>query len=77
VDGVAQDNYLDWMRSAYFVSVLGNPALSVPAGFTAGGLPSGSRFVGAHRRDLTVLQIGHAYERATRWSSHHPGIATA
>jgi len=77
VDGVAQDNYLDWMRSAYFVSVLGNPALSVPAGFTAGGLPVGIQIVGAHRHDLTVLQLGHAFEQATRWSDRHPGIATA
>jgi amidase len=76
VDGVAQDTYLDWMRSAYLVSALGHPALAVPAGFTTAGLPIGVQIVGAHRADLTVLQIGHAYEQATHWSDRHPTVAT-
>jgi len=75
VDGVAQTTYLDWMRSAYFVSVLGNPALAVPAGFTTAGLPVGVQIVGPHRRDLTVLEIGHAFEQATRWADRHPAPA--
>ena len=41
VGGVPQETYLDWMRSCYYVSVTASPALSVPAGFTPGGLPVG------------------------------------
>jgi amidase len=76
VEGVAQTTYLDWMRSAYYVSVLGSPALAVPAGFTATGLPVGVQIVGPHRRDLTVLQVGYAFERATMASTRRPAAAT-
>ena len=41
-------DYLDWMRSAYLVSVTGSPALAVPGGFTPGGLPVGVQIVGPH-----------------------------
>ncbi|MFK0292515.1 amidase [Streptomyces sp. NPDC090442] len=75
IDGVAQETYLDWMRSCYFVSAAGNPALSVPAGFTAGGLPVGLQIVGRHRADLQVLRVGHAYERATGHGARRPAFA--
>ncbi|MEU4286817.1 amidase [Kribbella sp. NPDC026596] len=65
IAGVPQTTYLDWMRSVYFVSTTGAPALSVPAGFTPAGLPVGLQFVGRHRDDLGVLQVGHAFEQAT------------
>jgi amidase len=65
IDGVAMDTYIDWMRSCYFISVVGNPAISVPAGFTTDGLPVGLQIVGRHRDDLGVLQIAHAYEEAS------------
>ncbi|MGW5737742.1 MULTISPECIES: amidase [Streptomyces] len=72
VEGVPTTDYLDWMRSAYLVSATGSPALSVPAGFTPGGLPVGVQIVGPHRGDLRVLQIGHAFERATRHGERRP-----
>ncbi|MFF1695675.1 amidase [Streptomyces sp. NPDC058257] len=72
VDGVSMSDYLEWMRSAYLVSATGSPALSVPAGFTPAGLPVGLQIVGPHRADLRVLQIGHAFERATRHGERRP-----
>ncbi|MFH8404347.1 amidase [Streptomyces sp. NPDC018019] len=72
VDGQPQHTYIDWMRSAYFVSVLGVPALSVPAGFTPEGLPVGLQIVGPPRADLAVLQVGAAYEAATRHGRRRP-----
>jgi amidase len=77
VAGQVQASYLDWMRSNYFVSVLGAPALSVPAGFTPGGLPVGLQIVGPHRGDLRVLQLGYAFEQATGWGAQRPAIAVA
>jgi amidase len=74
VAGVPQETYLDWMRSAYFVSATGSPAISVPAGFTAAGLPVGLQIVGRHRDDLGVLRLAHAFERATRVGDRRPGI---
>ncbi|MFG2650483.1 amidase [Streptomyces sp. NPDC048436] len=75
VDGVPMESYLDWMRSAYLVSATGSPALSVPAGFTPEGLPVGLQIVGPHRCDLRVLEIGHAFEQATRHGGRRPPLA--
>jgi amidase len=74
VAGVPMESYLDWMRSAYFVSVTGCPALSVPGGFTAEGLPVGVQLVGPHRADLAVLQVGHAFEQETRHGLRRPPL---
>jgi amidase len=65
IDGVKMDTYIDWMKSCYFISITGHPAISVPAGFTAEGLPVELQIVGRHRDDWGVLQIGHAFERAS------------
>ena len=64
IAGVAMVTYIDWMKSCWYISVLGNPALSVPCGFTAEGLPVGLQIVGRHRDDWGLLQIGHAFEQA-------------
>ncbi|OKI00358.1 amidase [Streptomyces sp. CB02923] len=74
VAGEPQHTYIDWMRSAYFVSVLGTPALSVPAGFTPGGLPVGLQIIGPPRADLSVLRVGAAYEAATGHGRHRPDM---
>ncbi len=60
-----QQTYLDWMASAYLISVTGLPAISVPAGFTAGGLPVGLQLVGRRRGDWDLLAAAHAFESAT------------
>ncbi|MER7396088.1 amidase [Streptomyces sp. NPDC000151] len=72
VGGREQHTYLDWMRSAYFVTVMGTPALSVPAGFTPGGLPVGLQVVAAPRAELTALRAAHAYETATGHGLRRP-----
>jgi len=64
IDGVAMETYIDWMKSCYYISVVGNPAISVPAGFTPEGLPVGLQIVARHRDDWGLLQIAHAFERA-------------
>ncbi|NIH81178.1 amidase [Amycolatopsis viridis] len=75
VAGTAMATYLDWMRSAYFVTVSGSPALSVPAGFTPAGLPVGLQIVGPHRADFAVLQAGHVFEQATGVARQRPEVA--
>jgi amidase len=77
VGGEPTANYLDWMASAFLISVTGCPALSVPAGFTPDGLPVGLQIVGPHRADLAVLRAGHAFEQVTRYSSRRPALAEA
>lgn len=74
VAGEEMHSYLDWMRSSYYVSATGCPALSVPGGFTPGGLPVGVQIVGAHRADFTVLQAGYAFEQATLYGERRPEL---
>lgn len=75
VAGVKMETYLDWMRSCTLISATGCPALSVPGGFTTGGLPVGVQLVTAPRQDLLALQVGHAFEQATRHGERRPAIA--
>ncbi|MFN8474312.1 MAG: amidase [Anaerolineae bacterium] len=75
INGVTMETYIDWMQSCYFISVLGLPAISVPCGFTPEGLPVGVQIVGRWHDDLGVLQLAHAFEKATGvWQP--PSIAT-
>lgn len=54
--------------------MMANPAISVPAGFTAGGLPVGIQLVGRHRDDWSVLQLAHAFAEATGYGSRRPPL---
>ena len=74
IGGVPQDNYLEWMRSCTLISATGCPALSVPGGFTADGLPVGLQIIGAPRADRRVLEVGHAFEQATRFGERRPPL---
>jgi amidase len=74
IAGVHQDNYLEWMRSCTMISATGCPALSVPGGFTDDGLPVGLQIIGAPRADRRVLEVGHAFEQATRFGRRRPAL---
>ena len=50
------------------------PALSVPSGFSAQGLPTGLQIVGRRFDDLTVLRIGAALEQVRPWRQHRPAL---
>ncbi len=72
VDGQPMETYIDWMRSCCDVTVMGCPAMSVPAGFSPDGLPIGVQFVGPPNSDFGLLQFGHMYEQATRVGARRP-----
>jgi amidase len=72
IAGVTMQSYIDWMRSCWYVTMMANPAISVPGGFTASGLPVGLQIVGRHRDEWSVLQLAHAFEQATRHVERHP-----
>jgi amidase len=74
IAGTAMTNYIDWMRSCWYISFMSNPAISVPAGFTASGLPVGIQIVGRHRDEWSVLQLAHAFEQATQHGKRRPTI---
>ena len=77
VAGVPMGDYIDWMRSCSYITLMANPAMSVPAGFTAAGLPVGLQIVGRHRDDWSVLQTAHAFEQATRHGARRPAVVGA
>ncbi len=54
--------------------VFGLPAISIPCGFSRAGLPIGLQIVGAPFAEETVLQLAHAYERATGWHLRNPDL---
>lgn len=69
INGRAQATYLDWMRSAYLITVTGCPAISVPAGRTPAGLPVGVQLVAPHGADRRLLEVAAAFEAAARAAS--------
>jgi amidase len=75
IAGVKFDNYIDWMKSCWYISATGNPAASVPGGFTPEGLPVGVQIVGRNTEDFSVLQMAHAFEQATGFGKKRPVIA--
>ena len=72
INGEELDTYIDWMRSCYYISVTGLPAISVPCGFTPDGLPVGIQIVGRHRDELSLLHMAYAFEQATRVGNQRP-----
>ncbi|HET7258548.1 MAG TPA: amidase family protein, partial [Candidatus Acidoferrum sp.] len=75
IAGVKMESYIAWMKSAYYISAMGNPAMSVPCGFSSGGLPIGIQIVGRHHDDWGVLQMGYAFEQATQIGKRRPAVA--
>jgi amidase len=74
IAGVKMENYIAWMKSAYYISAAGNPAMSVPCSFSSGGLPIGLQIVGRHHDDWGVLQLGYAFEQATNIGRRRPVV---
>ena len=75
INGVKMETYIDWMKSCYYITVTGLPAISVPCGFTPEGLPVGMQIVGRHNDDFGVLQIAHAFEQATEVWQRRPPVS--
>jgi amidase len=76
INGVKLATYIDWMKTAYYVTVTSHPAISVPAGFTGDEppLPVGLQIVGRYRDDFGVLQMAHAFEQETQVGRRRPPV---
>jgi amidase len=72
IEDTPMHNYIDWMRSGYYLSLTGHPAISVPCGFTDAGLPVGIQIVGRYRQEHALLQLAHAFEQATQYWRQAP-----
>jgi len=74
INGVRMGNYIEWMRSCYYITVTSHPAISVPAGFTPEGLPVGLQIVGRRQDDWGVLQLAHAFEQVVAAGKRRPAL---
>jgi aspartyl-tRNA(Asn)/glutamyl-tRNA(Gln) amidotransferase subunit A len=67
-------DWLDWASFSYPFNFTGQPACSIPAGFTKAGLPVGLQIVGRRFADLTVLQAAAAFEKGRPWQKKRPAL---
>lgn len=74
INGVPMETYIDWMMIVSIITTTEHPAASVPGGFTADGLPIGLQIVGKYRDEMSVLQLAHAFEQATKFGERRPPV---
>ena len=72
INGQVMDTYHRWMEVVIPVSLAGLPALALPAGFGANGLPMGMQMFGSTGADARILAMGQAYHAATDWPGRRP-----
>ena len=63
-----------WIPFTFPFNMTGQPAASVPCGFTKDGLPIGLQIVGRRFDDATVLRGSAAFERVRPWAQHRPPL---
>ncbi|HEY2252574.1 MAG TPA: amidase [Planctomycetaceae bacterium] len=63
---------LQWTRFTYPFNLTGQPAASVPAGWSKAGLPVGLQIIGDRHADLVVLQAARAWEQVQAWRDKRP-----
>jgi len=74
--GEKADPLAMYMNDLYTIpaSMAGLPAISVPCGFNAAGLPIGLQLIGRALDEATLLRAAHAYEQATPWHDKRPSL---
>jgi amidase len=69
-------HYIQWVYLTYGITLTGLPAISVPCGVTASGLPVGLQIVGRRRQEGAVLRAAAAFEEAAPWADRIPPVVT-
>jgi aspartyl-tRNA(Asn)/glutamyl-tRNA(Gln) amidotransferase subunit A len=65
----------EWIPYTFPFNLTGNPAASIPCGFTTDGLPIGLQIVGRRFDEVTVLRASAAFEEAYPWAEHKPPVS--
>ena len=68
-------NIVSWVYYTYPFNLTGQPAASIPAGFTAAGLPVGLQMVAGINREGDILRAAAAFEDAAPWADRRPPLA--
>jgi len=69
------DDLFGWIAFTFPFNATGQPAISVPNGFTKAGLPIGLQIVGRPADESGIIAIAAAFEEARPWADHHPPLA--
>ncbi len=72
IAGRRMTSYIDWIAITFSITLTGLPALSLPCGFTADGLPVGLQLVGRHRGEAALLAAAARFESLLDLSSRVP-----
>jgi aspartyl-tRNA(Asn)/glutamyl-tRNA(Gln) amidotransferase subunit A len=67
IDGITENATTALLRLTMPFNLAGLPAVSLPCGFTTGGLPIGLQLVGKPFEESMILRIAHAYQQLTDW----------
>lgn len=67
-------NLVSWVYYTYPFNLTGNPAASIPCGFTADGLPVGLQVVAGTNREVDLLSLSAAFESARPWANSYPEL---
>ena len=73
VAGQAVDRHIGWLFTWPF-NLSGQPAVSIPCGWSADGLPLGLQLIGRRCQDALVLRVAAELERLQPWSGRHPSL---
>ena len=68
-------NIVSWVYYTYPFNLTGQPAASIPAGFTASGLPVGLQMVAGINSEVDILRAAAAFEEAAPWADRRPPLA--
>ncbi|TAJ88029.1 amidase [Reyranella sp.] len=63
-----------WTSYQYPFNLTGHPALALPSGFGADGLPTSVQIVGKWGAETDVLRLGALFEDAQPWAQHRPSM---
>jgi amidase len=74
VAGKDMDTYHRWMEVVIPVSLIGLPAVNLPCGFGAAGLPMGMQMFGPRGADAALLSMAQSYHLATDWPGKRPPV---
>lgn len=71
-DSMIEQDVEGLMRFTAIANAAGNPAVTLPCGFTSDRRPVGFQLIGPHCSEATLLKLAYAYQQATDWHTSHP-----